>query len=596
MPGHSSTKRAADAAIKRQANAVDFIINGYFASWFGLHICLISACVLLITGVTLPSRFWATIFSLSAIFTLSIFWAIRWNVNRRDPGLSGLSAIFAIVAGILSPLPPLWSDIMITAIYIMLIGGVLARTLPAEDLTLTPLYLSVILISHDSTHRLIVYFILMMLGMSALWWIRQFYKAFGFLLGFIILVTYSVYVRSNAITFPPMLLAVFVLPTLSWVFFYGITQSNSRYSELYNLLIQSVVAITILALVLLWWRQRIFHHGYWWPLGFVTYVIVRWFCMDRREMSLKENQEITRSTSSGGVCSAAFSRCPPEDGSVRATQETVESVRNSGDATRVIETLPVTSSTALIWIVITAIGGMWLHIPQTEIAYETSRGLFWLWVFLSFLLTNCVLVLKREYKTQFLLNAVVIVNVLWTAIALKMVQSFRDIIAALGVFSSNKAFELSSFALWNNWDFVRLAGLIVLVLLAIITCGETTYPVKPIPWWHGLITTRHAVRIRQLTYEIDEWGKDIPLIGGSFKTLTGFWKAIRRFKTDGKPARVYDIGVLIGGGIGGIALVLLADVLLRTAAGEGGGYQSLLRWWADATPWLLGALVLYVIG
>ena len=250
-------------------------------------------------------------------------------------------------------------------------------------------------------------------------------------------------------------------------------------------------------------------------------------------------------------------RHAPSDG-IRAETESPrsEALRSSDagppiDAGRISKTLPIDASANRLWLIITAIGATWLDISQIKIICDPSRGVFWLWVLISFALTNCLLLKHDVFKTRFLVNVVMIANVFWAVISLIMARSFRDTFFGQGIFPPG-SFNPVSLSVWNNYDFLRLVSFVLGVLLSIIACEKAFKSGRVTPWWYGLITPRNVVRIRQITHEIDEWGKDIPLIGGSFKTLTGVWKALRRFKTDGKPVRVYDVGVIAGGSVGGL--------------------------------------------
>ena len=270
----------------------------------------------------MPSYLWSVIFLLSAIFSFVLFWSIRWTVNRRDPGLSGLSALFAMMSVFLSPLRQLWSDIVVTAIYAILIGGVLLRKLPDKELTLTPIYLSAILVLQGSD-RLAIYFILFAFGVWTLWRIERLYKAFEFFIGFTALVIYCVYWNPRDVEMLHSLLIPILLLTFVYLITYGHAALNSHYSEFYNFMIQAIAAIVIYVLCLLWWREAILHHGYWWPLGFGIYLGTLWIicpCVERlylrRPHRVKRKLRIAR-TASRDVTVNAHSCSPRLKGNYR---------------------------------------------------------------------------------------------------------------------------------------------------------------------------------------------------------------------------------------------------------------------------------------
>jgi len=251
-------------------------------------------------------------------------------------------------------------------------------------------------------------------------------------------------------------------------------------------------------------------------------------------------------------------------------------------------------SSITLWIILTLIGGTWLS-TSTDIIISRSRPDFWMAALISLLVAN--LLHLSKYRSRFERNILVLLNVVWAVIGLLMAQSARDtFFFEPGLFFSKRPLNFMLFITSNDWCFVRLGGFVILVFCAVIVRRGASSMQTPIPWWRVFTTPRNIVQIRNVLHEIDEWGKDMPLIGGTFKTLTGLWKATRRFKTGGEPITIYDVGVLATGTIGGLALVILGGVSISEIVVAGSGHQSSLLGWADPGSWLLAAFILYVLG
>jgi hypothetical protein len=166
------------------------------------------------------------------------------------------------------------------------------------------------------------------------------------------------------------------------------------------------------------------------------------------------------------------------------------------------------------------------------------------------------------------------------------------------IFSKNEHISLSQILHWNNYDLPRQAVLIVLVIA--LFCANTRRAVKgELPWWRGFLRDRRdAVVIRTATKGIEEWGKEMPLIGAIFKTPWGVFAALRYLKEDAAPIEFRDIFMIIGFINAGFAVVTVVDTALNGLTYSNGinTYDPSIVWISYATAWTVTGIGVFIAG
>jgi len=634
---------------RRQAHSLDVIFNCLIIPSLGVQAFLIGLCVIAKFITAKSDTFASQVFALLAIGLLILyFWATGsspaqrqsaemaegtldaatlppdrraegdgiadhtppvlvgqagqwgWIGDCRAAGLPGVCALLGVLAALLSPFAPFWRDIIAMAAYSTLIAGVRLRLFPSKDLTITPIYLSVILILTHTPGYLPIYFSLFVLGFWTLWELEnldetdQFGKTahlakfFGFFIGLILVFAFW----GDRQPGQPRVVSAQIVIMLSLIFIilvtYALQELRITYSHLHNLAIQLLVALVILAsLHLLWpssraesvrevfWEQSL-HRTYWWPLLFMIYLVALYVSRGMvRALTGARNR--TTTARDALPSEAAVLRNPTANGACPA--------------------LNVSFSTDMICLVFCAVVATWFD-SREFVVLSPDRYQFWLNTCVSFALTASLLAIDKVSRTHFLVNVVLLFNLAWVIAAFVMITHFCDHILSVNspanFLHSMSAAEVFS---WQQWEYGRQSAFLIIVVGAIVL-SSTTNTDRGIPWWHGMISPRYALLIRNSVTDIDDWGKEIPLIGVTLKTVIGLWKTLRYLKTNAAPIALYDIILLAALFLGGLSATKLIYILLTQTVEVSMTlqYETSWIWVASAVAWTMISLIIYMLG
>jgi hypothetical protein len=413
-------------------------------------------------------------------------------------------------------------------------------------------------------------------------------KSFGFFIGLILLFA----CWGDRQPGQPRVVSAQVVIMLSLIFIilvtYALRELRETYSHLHNLAIQLLVALVILAsLHLLWpksraesvreifWEQSL-HRTYWWPLLFMIYLVALY---------------VSR------VMARALTGARNRTTTVRELLPSEVVVLRNPTANGARPALHVSFSTDMICLVFCAVVATWFD-SREFVVFSPDRYQFWFNTCVSFALTVSLLAIDKVSRTHFLLNVVLLFDLGWVIAAFVMITHFSDHILSVNspanFLHSMSASEVFS---WQQWEYGRQSAFLIIVVGAIVLC-TTTNTDRRIPWWHGMISPRYALLIRNSAADIDDWGKEIPLIGATFKTVVGLWKTLRYLKTNAAPIALYDIILLAALFLGGLSATKLIYILLTQTVDVSTTLQYEISWiWvASAVAWSMISVIIYMLG
>jgi hypothetical protein len=632
----------------KQGRALDNIFNAGIVPFFGFHLTLIGLCFLIRLNSPSYKILASEILTLLTLHLLILYLLLNGIASRRCSGLPGLIAMFAVLATMLSPLPQTAILAIATLMYALLIGGVYLNVFLANELRTTPLYIAAFFLLYNPQNSLAFYFSLLCLGVWTLWRKSRLENAAGFFIAFIGIILYTHFYTKDALRLLDLQLIVVVAVSFLCVTLYGVTITSENRSPFYNFLIHSIVAWSLFSLMLLWWGPSNFlGRGYWWPIAFVAYLSLLYIIrapsilftmpaafIQRHVTGYSKNETVSQYD----ILPTHVGLPPTCSGTIQSTvsrssvnmARTVRSVKNSllisltvgftaalgflgGYKAHFLTSLAkmrkflrsilpryAVSPGAKVYLAITIVGGIWLASPKkASIFVSTSTATFWVHTVLSYLATTFIL-WREAKRSRFAFNISAVLSLFWVFLGFYMCIEFRRILFIVHPPPSMELLSNYKIWFWNNADYLRQFLFLFASLLTLITYNtRAAPPPQQVAWWRGVISARQAVLLRRAGRDIEDWGKDLPIIGATFKSLLNLWRALRYLKTGAEPIRLCDITFVAGASLGAWALSNLIDIFLREGAMvESGDAAARLPacWLAVSLAFTAMAAALYVLG
>jgi len=176
-----------------------------------------------------------------------------------------------------------------------------------------------------------------------------------------------------------------------------------------------------------------------------------------------------------------------------------------------------------------------------------------------------------------------------------------DLLAYLKNYRSGSSPELAEMLRWNSGALAVACALVLLSALGAALSYESTFAIRPVPWWRGLVKPRHAVLARTGFRILVKWLASVPILGALLKVLQAGPGALRYLKTGAEPFRFADLTVLVSTVTLGLSLTNLSDATLVMMHAVRFGVNSPphppdLAWISHSIAWTSCAVLLYGYG
>ena len=245
--------------LRLRAVRIDRILNGEIMPYLAVHIALIGACIVIARFSSWPSLF--ILFS-SIVAGLSVAYFVSRLRAQRQTGIPAACLAFATAAAACAPITAFQGGLSVALVYALVALLAIFRKIDPEEFLFAPLYSAIMInVSGMRAYEVPLYLSVFCLGLLALIQLGRMQISFGLFAGMLVVLCSEINKRTSG----EGGLVVICILSVSALLIYVVRAVQVVNSDFRNFLSQGLVALTILAVIVIFTDDP---RPYWlWPIG-----------------------------------------------------------------------------------------------------------------------------------------------------------------------------------------------------------------------------------------------------------------------------------------------------------------------------------------